>query len=81
MIGDVVPRTCKTCGDEFPHTVKTRGRHPDYCPPHRAGSNHGAVARYRKTEKYRKALARAQARKVETYDPWLWENTILEWNE
>lgn len=81
MIGDTVVRACKECGDEFPHEVKTRGRHPDYCSKHREGGARAATARYRRTDKYRKSLARSQARKRETYDPWMWENTILEWNE
>lgn len=80
-VGSTVVRTCKTCGNEFPHTVKGSGRHPDYCPPHAAERKAVSVAKYRQTENYRKSLARSQARKRETYDPWLWENTILEWNE
>lgn len=80
-IGDTVTRTCKTCGEEFPHTVKAQGRHPDYCPPHAAERKAISVARYRQTDKYREAVRRATEKKREEYDPWLWENTILEWNE
>lgn len=80
-IGSVVSRTCKTCGDEFAHTVKGRGRWPDYCKRHRPERQRAAVDKYRQTEKYRKARDRAVQRQKEKYDPWLWENTILEWDE
>lgn len=76
-IGDVVTRTCKTCSKEFPHIVKSQGRHPEYCPTHATQ----AVARYRATDKYRAAVRRATEKRRETYDPWLWENTILDWDE
>jgi len=76
-IGSTVTRTCKTCGIEFPHAVKGPGRHPDYCPPHAAERSNLNARKYRQGDKYRK---RMQVRR-ETYDPWLWENTILEWNE
>jgi hypothetical protein len=63
--GTTIVRTCLECGSEFPYTVKGPGRHPDYCP---------ADAKERIKRK------RAERRR-EIYDPWLWENTILEWNE
>lgn len=81
MIGNTIVRTCKTCGAEFPHTIKGRGRFPDHCPPHSAERAAVATARYRETEKYREGARRAYEAKLETYNPWLWENTILEWDE
>lgn len=80
-IGDTITRTCKTCGDEFPFTVKGAGRRPDYCPPHAADRKAVSVAKYRQTDAYRASLKRTQEKRREIYDPWLWENTILEWDE
>lgn len=80
-VGDTVTRTCKTCAIEFPHDVKGQGRHPDYCPPHAAERKAVHVAKYRQGEAYREAVKRAIAKQRETYDPWKWENTILEWFE
>lgn len=80
-VGDTIARTCKTCGNEFPHTVKGPGRFPDFCPPHAAERKAVTVARYRQTENYRASVRRSVERRREIYDPWLWENTILEWNE
>lgn len=74
-------RTCKTCGNEFPHKVKGQGRHPDYCPRHAAERKAISTAKYRQSEKYRASVRRSVQKRRETYDPWLWENTILEWNE
>ena len=80
-VGDTVTRTCKTCAVEFPHAVKGQGRHPDYCPPHAAERKAEHARKYHQTEKYRASLKRRYERVRETYDPWLWENTILEWFE
>lgn len=79
--GKVVVLTCKECGDEFPHTVKGAGRYPSYCPPHAALRTKVHTANYRRTEKYRQSVKRSHARARENYNEWLWENTILEWNE
>lgn len=80
-VGNTVVRVCKTCGNEFPHVVKGSGRHPDFCPPHAAERKGLSTARYRQTDKYRAAVRRGVEKRRETYDPWLWENTILEWDE
>jgi hypothetical protein len=80
-VNQTIVRTCKTCGNEFPHAIKGSGRYPDYCPPHAAERKRVSTAKYQKSEKGRAALRRAQAKRRERYNPWLWENTILEWDE
>lgn len=77
--GTTIVLTCKTCRDEFPHVVKSQGRYPNYCEAHRPHPE--ACRRYRQTEKGKATIKRQIQRAKEKYDPWLWENTILEWNE
>jgi hypothetical protein len=81
-VGDLKVRTCKECGNEFTYAAKGAGRLPDLCSPACRGiAQDKAVKRYREGEKYREAQRRAWQKARETYNPWLWENTILEWNE
>lgn len=73
--------TCKICGDEFPQP-RRQGRPNEFCSSAcKARATTASIERYRKTQAYRDALKRGQERKRERYNPWLWENTILEWDE
>jgi hypothetical protein len=61
-------RKCPECKDEFTVTGAAAGRKKHCSPQCKAIAQRGHEQRY-------------QARKREEYNPWLWENTILEWNE
>lgn len=80
-VGDTIVRTCKHCGDEFTYTVRGAGRYPDYCGADQDIRSAQATDRYRQTDKYREAYRRNYQRRKEEYDPWMWENTIMDWNE
>lgn len=73
--------TCKVCGDEFAQK-KRQGRPTEICSPAcKERATNASIERYRKSQKYRDALKRGTERKKERYNPWLWENTILDWDE
>lgn len=81
-VGSVITRTCKQCGDEFPHLVQGAGRPPNFCSDEcRHTAKQETEQAYRKTAKYAAAYRRSYNRQREVYDPWKWENTILEWDE
>lgn len=61
----VYVRTCVECGDEFVVSGQAAGRRK------RCSKRCQDIAQTRWSTAY----------KTETYDPWLWENTILEWDE
>jgi hypothetical protein len=77
----VMTKPCAVCASEFSQRTR-QGRPRDVCSAACAAQAKSRIMRrYRQTEKYRESVRRSAVKKREVYDPWLWENTILEWNE
>lgn len=76
-------RQCVECGKTFKVAGRAAGRKQlcgkRACQRARAAKH---TAKYMATEKGQRKQREASRRlREEKYDPWQWQNTILEWNE